>query len=340
MQNLTSVLLPYNQFKEIPKVLGELTKLRELDLSHNELESVLLSNGTIEKLDLSHNKIKSIQVDETIVDDKFGIRTLDLGHNQIESLPANVISWKKLQELKVNHNRLKFLFSAGKSTYCFYRKKWLTLFFVCIASDNSSLPSIIRLDAGNNLMAKINENDKVIVSMPELTEFSLSNNKFDEEGLLGLHGTPNVQTLDISSNQLQYIPAAVINLTYLQRIDVRGNQLHALPYELGKLNDLKAIQCEGNPMRSFSSMSQIQLIESLRSNYRMQLEEENKESVEDESQLKDDEDVNSLNVNFTQKVNITKRLDLSKQQLQELLAESMKFVEDIPGIILLSMSSL
>lgn len=188
-------------------------------------------------------------------------------------------------------------------------------------------------------MAKINGDDKVIISMPELAEFSLSNNKFDEEGLIGLHGTPNVRTLDISSNQLQYIPASVTNLIHLQRIDVRGNQLHALPYELGKLSDLKAIQCEGNPMRSFTSMTQVQLIESLRSNYKAQLEEEDKENVDDENQLEgnDDADMNTLNINFTQKVNITKRLDLSKQDLQELPNESMKFTEDIPGIILLSM---
>lgn len=132
MQNLTSVLLSYNQFKEIPKVLGELTKLKELDLSHNELEGVVLSNSTIEKLDLSHNKIKSMQIDETIIDDRFGIRTLDLGHNQIDSLPANVISWKKLQELKVNHNRLKFLFSASKFTIAFTDK--VTHLILCLHS--------------------------------------------------------------------------------------------------------------------------------------------------------------------------------------------------------------
>lgn len=118
LQNLTSVLLPYNQFEEIPKVLAELSKLRELDLSHNQLENVILNNSGLEKLDLSYNKIKSIQVDGAIIDDDvFSIRTLDLAHNQIESLPDNVIKWKKLQELKVNQNKLKFLFSASKLVY-------------------------------------------------------------------------------------------------------------------------------------------------------------------------------------------------------------------------------
>jgi Leucine-rich repeat (LRR) protein len=112
-----------------------------------------------------------------------------------------------------------------------------------------------------------------MVLMPKLVELSLLNNKFTEEGLLGLRGAPNLRTLDISSNQLQDIPASVTGLEHLQRLDVRGNNLHALPYELGKLTELTVIQCEGNPMRSFTSLTQTQLIESLRSSYNQQQEE-------------------------------------------------------------------
>lgn len=192
------------------------------------------------------------------------------------------------------------------------------------------------MDASNNNITGINKDTKVIVSMPKLIELSLLNNKLTEEGLVGLHGTPNIQTLDISSNQLQDIPASVTGLVYLKRLDVRSNHLHALPYELGKLAELTTIQCEGNPMRTFSSMSQTQLIESLRSNYNLQNEEA---STEENVVLNEqDEETESLGVNFTQKVNLTKRLDLSKKQLTELTTESMKFTEDIPAIILLSRS--
>lgn len=173
--------------------------------------------------------------------------------------------------------------------------------------------------------------------MPKLVELSLLNNRFTEEGLVGLHGAPNIQTLDISSNQLQDIPASVTGLANLKRLDVRSNNLHALPYELGKLTELTTIHCEGNPMRTFTSMSQTQLISSLRSSYNQQAEEEGNLPEENgvENNQKDEE-INSLSINFTQKVNLTKRLDFSKQQLTEITSESMKFTEDIPAIILLS----
>lgn len=170
--------------------------------------------------------------------------------------------------------------------------------------------------------------------MPKLVEFSLMTNKLQEGGLAGLYGAPNLHTLDISSNQLQIIPASVTGLLSLERLDVRGNQLHALPYELGKLDGLKAIQCEGNPMRSFASTNQTQLIASLRSNYQHQLEEEGThQTIASNS---DDEDaIIDLSTNFTQKVSLTMKLDLSHKQLTELPNESLRFTQDIPGAILL-----
>ena len=181
--------------------------------------------------------------------------------------------------------------------------------------------------------------------MPKLVELSLMTNKLQDDGLTGLSGTPHIQTLDISSNQLQNIPILITSLTQLQRLDVRGNQLHALPYELGKLEYLKTVYCEGNPMRSFASMSQIQLIESLKSSYQQQQEEEeeeeegkegnNKFDVNDDIAFDKNAEMDDLSNNFTQKVSLTKRLVLSDNQLTELTRESMKFTDAIPGTVLL-----
>lgn len=176
--------------------------------------------------------------------------------------------------------------------------------------------------------------------MPKLVELSLMTNKLQDDGLTGLSGTLHIQTLDISSNQLQNIPILVTSLTQLQRLDVRGNQLHALPYELGKLEYLKTVHCEGNPMRSFASMSQTQLIESLKSSYRQQQEDEEEEEkskfgVNDDITFNENAEMDDLSSNFTQKVNLTKRLVLSSNQLTELTRESMKFTDDIPGTIIL-----
>ncbi|KAI7891954.1 uncharacterized protein EV154DRAFT_419476 [Mucor mucedo] len=307
--------MPYNSFEKIPEVFFELKKLRELDLSHNKIQKVVLGDNSIEQLDLSYNEITSIELDEKSNQDLISLRKLNLSHNQISQLPSSLTGWTKLQELQVNQNKLKFVFSADKATV---------------------YPALVRLDASNNYISSINKNDTIVVSMPKLLELSLLNNKFTETGLVGLHGAPNIQTLDISSNQLQDIPASVTGLSHLQRLDVRGNQLHALPYELGKLAELVAIQCEGNPMRAVSSMSQTQLIESLRSNYNQQADEVQQVEVGQVALTEEEVEDEVSALNFTQKVNITKRLDLSKKQLSDLSVDTMTFSEDIPGIILLN----
>lgn len=184
--------------------------------------------------------------------------------------------------------------------------------------------------------------------MPKLMELSLMTNKLQESGLTGLLSAPHIKTLDISSNQLKDIPSYVFNLHLLERLDVRGNQLHALPYELGKLEHLKTLHCEGNPMRAVTSMTHTQLIASLKSNYQQQLEE-NKgaedPSAEDPSAAvveeehadvdQDEEAINDLSNELSQKVNISKKLDLSNKQLSEFPSDSINFAEDIPGTILL-----
>lgn len=114
LKNLTSILMPYNAFEKIPQVFFELKQLRELDLSHNQIKKVILCDNSIEQLDLSYNEISSITLDENINQDLISLRKLNLSHNQIDNLPPSLTSWTKLQELQVNQNKLKFVFSAGK----------------------------------------------------------------------------------------------------------------------------------------------------------------------------------------------------------------------------------
>lgn len=113
LRNLTSILMPYNSFEKIPEVFFELKKLRELDLSHNKIQKVTLGDNSIEQLDLSYNEITSIELDEKNNQDLISLRKLNLSHNQISQLPPSLTGWTKLQELQVNQNKLKFVFSAG-----------------------------------------------------------------------------------------------------------------------------------------------------------------------------------------------------------------------------------
>ncbi|KAI8091237.1 uncharacterized protein B0P05DRAFT_463071 [Gilbertella persicaria] len=314
LQNLTSVLLPYNQFETVPAILSELKQLRELNLSHNQIKGdVRIESSTLEQLDLGYNEIRGFDMPRNT-----SLIKLNLSHNQLEELPLSFRSWSKLQDLNVNQNRLVSLFPAIRDS-----------------TSTVTLASLVRLDAGNNYITSMVEGNQGQVLMPKLIELSLMTNKLDDSGLEGLKDTPYLQTLDISSNQLKNIPLLLTDLEQLERLDIRGNQLHTLPYELGKLTRLKAIQCEGNPMRSFTSMSQTQLIESLRGSYAQQESEEQEgEAVKKEQDM--DITVEELSRQLTQKVNLSERLDLSHKELTNIPSEYLEFKQEVPGTLLLN----
>lgn len=78
------------------------------------MKQAVLGSHSIEQLDLSYNEISQFSLDSDFDQDLCCIRKLNLASNQITELPVGLTSWFKLQELMVNQNKLKFIFSAGK----------------------------------------------------------------------------------------------------------------------------------------------------------------------------------------------------------------------------------
>ncbi|KAI8372415.1 hypothetical protein BD560DRAFT_328368 [Blakeslea trispora] len=282
-------------------------------MSHNQLKgTVVVKSNTIEMLDLSHNNINGIEFS-----DGSNLSKLNVSYNELEELPVAFRNWKRLQDLDISQNRLMCLFPA-----------------------TIVLNALVRLNASKNSILTMVEGDQTQVVLPKLVELVLSTNKLNEAGLGGLVNTPQLQTLDVSSNQLQNIPTAIIHLTQLTRLDVRGNQLRTLPYELGKLDFLKIVHCEGNPMRSFTSMTPTQLIESLRSNYQQQQLQENDSQQQDALANMHVSVVEEMSQQFERKVNLAQRLDLSNKQLNEVSEQELQLQQDVPGTIMLDHNQL
>ena len=61
MVHLERLILENNKIEKVPKGLGKLPKLLELDLARNKLESFPSAGfGNLEWIDLSKNRIKSL----------------------------------------------------------------------------------------------------------------------------------------------------------------------------------------------------------------------------------------------------------------------------------------
>ncbi|KAI7905248.1 uncharacterized protein BX663DRAFT_502235 [Cokeromyces recurvatus] len=327
LENLTSLWMPYNQFEEIPSVLYELKQLKELNLSHNQIKGEIVLDSKWEFVDLSFNEINQFVVN---TQDNMQLVKLNISHNHLMTL-TSFERWPKLQELQLNQNNLRMLFPDPERKVV--------------------LPQLVRLDVGSNLITALTKNYR----MPKLIELSLSTNKLHDETELVefLKGTPMLQTLDISSNEFENI-SGLGQMEYLQRLDVRGNQLHTLPYDLGQLEHLNVLLCDGNPMRTYISMSQTQLIDSLKNSYRQQQDTERERDEEGSgpsailSQIRQDDDkmenedsssvIVELNHSLSQLVlNSKRKLNLSNKQLSELPTKILTSPSnnDIPGTILL-----
>ncbi|MDF5725987.1 MAG: COR domain-containing protein, partial [Rhizonema sp. PD37] len=63
----------------------------------------------------------------------------------------------------------------------------------------------------------------------------------------------NLQTLDISRNQLSSLPAEIGSLTNLQTLDISFNQLSSLPAEIGSLTNLQSLDISSNQLSSLPS---------------------------------------------------------------------------------------
>lgn len=83
-QNLESLNLADNSFDEFPSIIYQLPKLRELNLSGNQLEKLhFLEDRTLEKLNLRNNKIYSSRS----IDLLKNLKWIDLSNNKLFDFP-------------------------------------------------------------------------------------------------------------------------------------------------------------------------------------------------------------------------------------------------------------
>ncbi|KAM4690632.1 leucine-rich repeat protein 1 [Rhinophrynus dorsalis] len=117
LKRLQKLDLSNNHIKKLPKTIGDLACLQELNLNHNFLESfeVLLCNSswrnTLKSLDLSENKLKALPV-------QFGhfkeLVSLKLDKNELIQLPFTIGQLSKLRFLSATNNKLPYLPNSFK----------------------------------------------------------------------------------------------------------------------------------------------------------------------------------------------------------------------------------
>jgi Leucine-rich repeat (LRR) protein len=97
------------KLKLLPKEIGLLTNLEQINLCLNNLKSIPQEIWSLSKLTVlgfSENALESLSEDICLLTD---LKSLDLHHNKLPGIPRSMSSLTKLEHLSINHNNFEMI---------------------------------------------------------------------------------------------------------------------------------------------------------------------------------------------------------------------------------------
>lgn len=192
MTYLKELNVAANKLQEVPEFLGNLLGLQKLVVYANHIHSLPLSLGSLTALthfDLSRNKV---QVLPDFIGNFAALKELNLGENKLESLPETLGNLRELERLYLYSNQIKVLpGSIGQLS----KLKQLSIW----SNGLSTLPSTIG----------------------KLTQLII---------------------LQLNANRLQVLPDELGNLVQLEKLELRFNPITMLPESFSGGLDIRSVE--------------------------------------------------------------------------------------------------
>jgi Leucine-rich repeat (LRR) protein len=91
----------------IPKQIYKLTKLKELDLDANNIDSISIeirSIKTLESVSMMYNKIKNLEFLNSSKCEFPNLKYMYFGNNLIQNIPTNIELYKNLKIISIEDN--------------------------------------------------------------------------------------------------------------------------------------------------------------------------------------------------------------------------------------------
>ena len=253
LTNLKELNLSLNDLTgEIPSELGGLVNLKELDLSGNDLTGEiphdLAGLTNLEGLDLSDNQLSG-EISPELARLP-NLQRLYLFNNQLSGrIPAQLAKLPNLLGLHLRDNRLSGEIPSELGNLTKLRRLQLSGNQLSgqIPPELGNLTNLtVALDLSRNQLS-----GRIPLELSRLTSvsrFDLSENRLEGEISSELGGLANVRGLDLSGNHLSgEIPKPLGSLSELSELDLSGNQLGGnIPKELGSLSKLWTLDLSDN----------------------------------------------------------------------------------------------
>lgn len=222
------------------------SNMRELDLSHKQLQSFIQITDSLKTLNLSHNKIALIEG----VSIKNNLSNLDLSHNRLISIEG-ISNLNSLRVLDIGYNFL----SPSQLVHLKFMKR-LKVLNVCHNhfAGNEALNYLNELTQVQELNLSFNDFSTWNFSNPmlNLKRLVLDNNKLKT---LNLQNVPNLQALSCNENSISEI-YGLSSLNDLTELFVDSNELCELP----PLPSVHILSASHNKLSSISTYPSLQML--------------------------------------------------------------------------------
>ncbi|KAF8776347.1 hypothetical protein HU200_003574 [Digitaria exilis] len=267
----------------ISPVLGDLTGLRRLNLSHNSLsgelplERLLSSSRNLAVIDVSFNGLEGelpysvashgwtlqvLNISSNLFTGEFPSASfvmLDLSYNKFSGrIPAGLGNCSGLKVLKAGHNKLSGalpdeLFNASSLEYLSFPNNGL--YGTLDGASITNLRNLSHLDlGGNQLNGKIPDTIELpsaLSNCTNLVTIDLRNNNFSGElAMVDFSTLINLKTLDLLYNNFTgTVPESIYSCSNLKALRLSDNKLHGqLSPRISNLKSLVFLNFKGEAM--------------------------------------------------------------------------------------------
>lgn len=221
--NTSNVQLTSGRLKEVPNELKICIRIKYLDLFGNSIQTIpdwFYQFKELEHLSLRNNILKTLP---TIVFSIENLKLLNLADNQIHEINGNWFEClMNIEKVDISYNQI-----------------------ISIPDKKVIYPKCKNLSLKGNKLQKF---PTAVSDSYTLEKLDLSENKISFIDDDAFNRLDNIIELDLSFNELTYLPTSIGKLKKLKKLNLSGNKISSLPKEFENLTSLESLDFEGNPI--------------------------------------------------------------------------------------------